>query len=193
MSLPRSAGQSSPSQKDMTPEDRQESGASQSIPIVSFVGHSGSGKTTLLEKLIRELKRRGYRLAVIKHHHERRIQLDRPGKDSWRFARAGADQVILAGPDSAAHLRTFSQEPTLTEIVSGIRDVDLILTEGYKHAAAPKIEVRRAEAESRPVSDFNDLVAIVSDQPLGLDVRQLALDDPERLADFIEAQFLEPT
>lgn len=176
----------------MTRDCSQQLGGSQSIPIVSFVGYSGSGKTTLLEKLIHELKRRGYRLAVIKHHHERIIQFDRPGKDSWRFAQAGADHVVLAGPDGAAHLRTFTQKPTLAEIASGIQDVDLILTEGYKDAAAPKVEVRRAQAESSPIPDLDNRVAIVSDQPLRLGVPQFDLDDAERLADFIEARFLQP-
>ncbi len=164
---------------------------SRTTPIISVVGHSGSGKTTLLEKLIRELKQRGYRLAVIKHHHHRGLQFDKPGKDSWRFAQAGADHVILAGPDQAAHLRTFAREPTLEEIASNIRDVDLILTEGYKHADAPKIEISRGQNTPTLISDPGDLVAIASEHLFDLDVPHFELDDVSRLADFIETRFLE--
>jgi molybdopterin-guanine dinucleotide biosynthesis protein MobB len=159
-----------------------------SIPVVSIVGHSGSGKTTLLEKLIRELKHRGYRLAVVKHHHHPDLQLDTPGKDSWRFAQAGADHVALAGPDQVAHVRYFDQEPTLGDVLAAIQDVDLILTEGYKHADAPKIEVSRGE--STLISAPGSLIAVVSDRSFSVDVPQFDLEDVAGLATFIEARFL---
>jgi molybdopterin-guanine dinucleotide biosynthesis protein B len=177
---------------------------SKTTPVISFVGHSGSGKTTLLEKLIRELKQRGYRLAVIKHHHHRGLRVDRRGKDTWRFAQAGADHVVLAGPDQVAHLRATgwrlspasTQEPTLEQVVSSIRDVDLILTEGYKHADAPKIEVSRGQTEPSLISNPDDLVAIASNRPLdpegdNIAVPQFDLDDVAQLADFIQTRFLE--
>jgi molybdopterin-guanine dinucleotide biosynthesis protein MobB len=160
------------------------------VPILSIVGHSGSGKTTLLEKLIQELKQRGYRLAAIKHHHHRGLRLDEPGTDTWRFAQAGADHVVLAGPDRAAHLYTFAEEPSLEELTSGIQDVDLILTEGYKHADTPKIEIVRGQVKSVLISDPSDLVAVVSDQHLDLAVPQIGLNDVGNLADFIQARFL---
>lgn len=159
-------------------------------PVLSVVGHSGSGKTTLLERLIRELKQRGYRLAVIKHHHHRGLRLEEPGKDTWRFAQAGADHVVLAGPDRAAHFYTFAEEPSLEQLAANIRDVDLILTEGYKHADAPKIEIIRGEVKSGLVSKPSDLIAVVSDQPLDLDVPKIGLNDVGQLADFIQARFL---
>jgi molybdopterin-guanine dinucleotide biosynthesis protein B len=181
-------------------ERSQESDTSRTTPVISVVGHSGSGKTTLLEKLIRELRLRGYRLAVIKHHHHRGIQLDERGKDTWRFAQAGADHVVLAGPDKLAHLRAFapSQEPTLEEIASSIRGVDLILTEGYKHAHAPKIEISRGQTKPTLISDPSDLLAIVSDLPLsfegrdGIPAPQFGLEDVKRLADLIQTRFLAP-
>jgi molybdopterin-guanine dinucleotide biosynthesis protein B len=168
----------------------QETTRSRTTPVVSVIGHSGSGKTTLLERLIRELKQRGYRLAVIKHHHHRGLQFDEPGKDSWRFAQAGADHVLLAGPDKTAHLHTYSREPTLAQIVSGIQDVDLIITEGYKHEDTPKIEVTRREVEPTLISKPDELVAIASDRTFDLDVPQFELDDVGQLAAFIEARFL---
>lgn len=169
----------------------QEAHASQPTPVVSVIGHSGSGKTTLLEKLIEELKRRGYRLAVIKHHHHAGLQFDKPGKDTWRFAQAGADHVVLAGPNEVAHLYTFSQEPTLDQLASSIQDVDLILTEGYKDAEGHKIEISRGQTTPTLISDPSQLVAIASDQPLDLDVPQFALNEVIRLADFIQTRFLE--
>jgi molybdopterin-guanine dinucleotide biosynthesis protein MobB len=113
------------------------------IPVISVVGRSNSGKTTLLEKLISELKRRGYRVAAVKHHYHAGFTFDVPGKDSYRFAQAGADHVAVAGPDQVVHMRRWEREPSLAEVVADIRDVDLILTEGYKRERAPKIEVWR--------------------------------------------------
>ncbi len=161
-----------------------------SIPILSIIGYSGSGKTTLLEKLIGALKQRGYRLAVVKHHHHTGLTFDQPGKDSYRFARAGADQVILAGPDQVTHARRFEREPTLEQVVAPIRGVDLIITEGYKHAHAPKIEVSQGELGTDLISPPGELVAVASDRRFEVDVPQFNRDDVEKLADFIEAAFL---
>lgn len=160
------------------------------IPVLSLVGHSGSGKTTLVERLIRELKDRGYRLAVVKHHYHPGLEFDTRGKDSWRFARAGAEHVVLAGPDKAIHVRTFQQPPTLDAILAVVHDVDLIITEGYKHAETLKIEVNRAQAQSPLISAPEDLIAIASDRHFDVDVPQFDLDDVAGLAAFIEARFL---
>jgi molybdopterin-guanine dinucleotide biosynthesis protein MobB len=168
----------------------REPGRGSPIPVVSIVGHSGSGKTTLLERLIHELKQRGYRLAVIKHHHHPDLQFDTPGKDSWRFAQAGADHIVLAGPGKVAHIRTFEKEPTLEHILTVIQDVDLILTEGYKHADAPKIEVSRGETASPLISAPEGLIAMASDRHFDVDVPQFNLEDIAGLATFLEARFL---
>lgn len=160
------------------------------VPVVSVVGHSGSGKTTLLEKLVRELKQRGYRLAVIKHHHHRGLQFDTPGKDSHRFVQAGVDHVVLAGPDSAVHIRRFEEEPPVESLLSVIQDVDLILTEGYKHADTLKIEVNRSETEAPLISDRDSLIAVASDQHLDVDVPRFDLEDAGGLATFIETHLL---
>jgi 4-hydroxy-tetrahydrodipicolinate reductase len=165
-------------------------GTRPAIPVVSIVGYSSSGKTTLLEKLIRELKQRGYRLAAIKHHHHRGLQFDEPGKDSWRFAQAGADQVVIAGPDRVIRAHTFEEEPTLERVIADIRDVDLILIEGFKQADVPKIEINRGQPESELISPPDNLVAIVADRRFGADVPQFDLDDVAGLADVIEVRFL---
>lgn len=112
------------------------------LPVVTFTAYSDSGKTTCLEKLIPCLREAGLRVAVIKHDgHD--FQADSEGKDSWRFARAGAEVVAVASKQKAA---IFQYRPTpLDELLSQIRDVDVILTEGYKSGPHPKVAIFRAE------------------------------------------------
>lgn len=158
------------------------------IPVVSFTAWSGTGKTTYLEKLIRELKRRGLRVAVLKHDaHE--FQIDKEGKDSWRFTQAGADVTLVA---SATHAAIMENRPvSAEELVSRVSGVDLILTEGYKHGAWPKIALRReATGKDYPVP-VEDCLALVTDCPREGEIRpQFPLDDPRPMADFLIGQFL---
>ncbi|MGB9775273.1 MAG: molybdopterin-guanine dinucleotide biosynthesis protein B [Anaerolineae bacterium] len=159
------------------------------VPVISIVGKSGVGKTTLLEKLIPELKRRGYRVATVKHDVHG-FEIDRPGKDTWRHAQAGSDHVVIASPNRIAHIQRLERELTLPEIVATIQDVDIVLTEGYKRGPAPKIEVSRAERSRELLCTPEELVAIATDQPYDLDVPQFGLDDVAGLADLIEERFL---
>ncbi len=156
------------------------------IPVISVVGRSDSGKTTLLEQLIPELKRRGYSVAVIKHSYRGGVEFDVPGKDSYRLAQAGADQVLLGTRDKVVHIRRCEQEPTLNELVADIRDVDLILVEGHKAANVPKIEVNRREIGTELITQEEDLIAIVSDQRFNLSVPQFEPADTVGLADLVE-------
>lgn len=160
------------------------------IPIICVVGRSKAGKTTLLEKLIPELKRRGYRVATVKHHAHPGFEIDQPGKDTWRHAQAGSDHVVIAAPDKVAAIRRVAQEPTLDEIAATIQDVDIILCEGYKRANQPKIEVIRAARATQPLCTPQELLAVAADLVLPLDVPQFDLDDAVGLADLLEARFL---
>jgi molybdopterin-guanine dinucleotide biosynthesis protein B len=170
---------------------RQARGTETRIPIVSVVGRSGVGRTTLLEKLIPELKRRGYRVATVKHHAHPGFEVDQPGKDTWRHARAGSEQVVLAAPDRVAAIRYVDHALTLDEIAASIiRDVDIILTEGYRGADKPKIEVVRAARGREPLCSPEDLLAIASDVALALGVPCFDLDDAAGIVDLIEARFL---
>jgi len=159
------------------------------IPIISVVGKSEVGKTTFLEKLIAELKRRGYRVATVKHDVHG-FDIDRPGKDSWRLAQAGSDSVVIASPKKLALIKRLDREMTLNEIAALLEDVDIILTEGYKRGDAPKIEVSRREKGRELLCMPEELVAIVSDQPFDMDVPQFGLEDSEGVADLLEAEFL---
>ena len=160
------------------------------IPILSIVGKSGSGKTSLLEKLIAELKRRGYRVATIKHHSHPGFEIDYPGKDTWRHAQAGSDLVIIAAPDKIASIRRLERELSLDEIVMAITDVDIILTDGFKRAGKPALEVVRAESGLELVSDPAALVAVATDTQLAVDVLQFGLNDATGVVNWIEKQFM---
>lgn len=160
------------------------------IPIVSVVGRSKSGKTTLLEKLVGELKQRGYRVATVKHHSHPGFEIDRPGKDTWRHAQAGSDHVVIAAPDKIASIRRLEHALTLDEIAAGIRDVDIILTDGYSREGRNRVEVIRVELSRKPICRPEELFAIAANIPLDISIPQFDLDDAAGLVDFIERQLL---
>lgn len=152
------------------------------IPILSFVAKSGSGKTTFIEKLIPVLKEHGYHIATIKHHFHADFDIDVPGKDSWRHAQAGSEHVILASSSKIASIRQLSHELTIDEIAAEIKNVDLIIAEGFKTTGKPKIEIVRAARSQAPFSDPADLIAIISDLKFDLPVPQFDLNDVEGIA-----------
>ena len=115
-------------------------------PIISIVGKSESGKTTLIEKLIPELKKRGYRIGTVKHALHG-FQIDREGKDSFRHKAAGADTVVVVSPKSIAMVKNGGGE-TLDFVVKYFSDMDLVITEGYKRENKPKIEVFRKSLQA---------------------------------------------
>ena len=161
------------------------------IPIISIVGKSDSGKTTLIEKLIPELTRRGYRIATVKHDIHS-FEVDREGKDSWRHKKAGAHTVIISSPQRLALIRDVEKDLTLEEIREKlVQDVDLIISEGYKKGAQPKIEVFRKEKHKELLCTKRDnFAAIVSNQSFDIDVPAFDLEDMKSLADFIVKRFL---
>ena len=159
------------------------------IPLLSFVGKSGVGKTTLIEKLVAELKRRGYRIAVVKHHAHT-TPIDGSGKDSWRFAEAGASLAVVSSPVEIVRFERVTRELTLNEIAAQINGVDLILTEGFKREAAPKIEVSRTALGADLVARADELIAVVSDHPIALNLPRFDLDDAAGIAAFIEGKSL---
>jgi molybdopterin-guanine dinucleotide biosynthesis protein B len=144
------------------------SALSKSPPVFIFVGHSGSGKTTLIEKLLSELSGRGLRVATIKHAHHR-VVLDTPGKDSWRYKQAGAVMSMLVTSNElqlvadAPADRNGRREPEqLAQRFLG--EADLVLAEGFSHAAGVKIEVLRRECSETPRCVIEDgLIAMVTD------------------------------
>lgn len=155
--------------------------------ILSIVGKSGSGKTTLIEKLIAELKRRGLRIGTVKHSAHA-IEMDKPGKDSWRHKQAGADTVIVVAPQTVAMIKSMAA-PKLEELEKYFEDVDLVLTEGFKSGSMPKIEVFRQAAHAQPLcGDDNRLIALVTDSAIEPGVPTFGLNDITQLADLVEAR-----
>lgn len=160
------------------------------IPVVSVVGKSNVGKTTFLEKLIAELKARGYRVAVIKHNvHD--FEIDHPGKDTYRHAKAGADTVIIASARKMAMIKKLDEELPIQNIVElAGAGHDLIITEGYKHGPFPKIEVSRKEVSGELICSEDELIALVTDNLFSSDIPHFSLDDAGGLAKFLEQRFL---
>ena len=156
--------------------------------VFGFAGWSGAGKTTLVEKLIPLFTRRGLSVSVIKHAHHG-FDLDKPGKDSWRHREAGATQVLMLSNDRwvLMHELRGAPEPTLEEQLRVLQPTDLVLIEGYKAAAVPKIEVHRA-VNGKPLlyPDNPHIVAVASDVPLPDSLLpRLDLDDAPAVAAFI--------
>jgi molybdopterin-guanine dinucleotide biosynthesis protein MobB len=177
-------------------------------PIVSIVGRKNSGKTTLVVALAAELKRRGRRVATLKHgHHE--FEMDEPGRDTWRhFHEGGAEAVMMVASGRVALVMRWDGEPDPEELVRrfyGGRGYDVVLVEGYKHGPFPRIEVFRRALHARPLHDPADAgqagrcIAMVTDAPdeitgpwatVPLDASNPAGAHVPAVADLVERWFL---
>jgi molybdopterin-guanine dinucleotide biosynthesis protein B len=157
-------------------------------PIVAVVGKSDAGKTTFLEKLIKELKVRNIKVGTIKHDaHD--FDIDKPGKDTWRHARAGADAVAISSPSKVAVIRKVEEEMSIDRVAELIGDVDIVLAEGYKRSAKPKIEINRMAHSSELLCAPEELVALVSDAEWDIGVPVFGLDDASGVADVLVRKF----
>lgn len=162
------------------------------VPVVSIVGSSGSGKTTLLVKVIAELKRRGWRAAVLKHDAHG-FDIDHEGKDSWRLKLAGATTVALSSPEKFAVIKDVDSEwPPERLIQSYLNDdVDIVITEGYKRGAFPKIEVVRSAHSKKPVCSKDPcLLAYAADCHIKGGAPHFGLEDYNGIARFIEKEII---
>ena len=160
------------------------------IPIVCVVGKKKSGKTYLMQRLLAELRKRGYRVAAVKHStHD--FEIDKEGKDSWQFTQAGSDSVVISSPHKLAIIRQTGHDYSLEELALLIgADFDIILAEGFKKDKALKIEIHRSEQGSDLVCGREELLAVATDEKLERNIPQYRPDDAAGLVDLIEKRYL---
>lgn len=164
--------------------------AQSATPMIGVAGWSNAGKTTLIERLTRHFAAKGLRVATIKHTHHK-FEMDRPDSDTARHRRAGAAETAIVSGSRVAVIEEIDArgEPSLEDIAMRLKPADLILVEGYKSAAIPKIEVRRAAVAAEKLLAATDplIFAIAADYELdGHGKPVFALDDIDGLAQTIE-------
>lgn len=159
----------------------------QIMKTFGFAGYSGAGKTTLIERLIPRFTAQGLRISLIKHAHHG-FDLDRSGKDTFRFREAGATEVFLGSSQRwvLMHELQGRAEPTLEQQLALMSPCDLVLVEGFKDTPIPKLEVHRA-ANGKPLihPENPNVIAIASDFPIDSPLPWFNLDDIDAIADFI--------
>ena len=157
------------------------------MKTIGFAGWSGSGKTTLIEKLIPRLTSRGLRVSLIKHAHHT-FDVDHPGKDSYRHRQAGASEVLVTSSRRwvLMHELRGDQEPKFEDQLKHLSPCDLLIVEGFKYAAIPKIEVWRAET-GEPLLHPNDphMVAVATDARIQSRLPVLDLKNVDAITSFV--------
>lgn len=166
------------------------------IPLVGLAAYSGTGKTTLLSKLIAIFRRQGLRIGIIKHAHHT-FEIDYPGKDSYELRKAGASQVLIGSRRRWALIvdRENEKELDFEEYLQNLNQdtLDIILVEGFKPEAIPKIELNRKELNKPYLyKDDSSIIAIATDneESLTTELPVLDLNQPQQIADFIIDRFL---
>ena len=161
------------------------------MKVWGVVGWKNSGKTGLMERLVAEFTGRGLTVSTIKHAHHA-FDIDHPGKDSFRHRTAGATEVLISGGARFAlmHELRGAAEPTLDDLLARLVPVDLVLVEGFKRHAHPKVEAHRAETGQPLIAPGDETVrAIASDSGATAEGRRtFDLDDTAAIADFIAAE-----
>ena len=153
------------------------------IPVFAFAAYSGTGKTTVIEKIVRELKAKGLRLAVIKHDGHR-FEIDHEGKDSWRFAHAGADITMISSVEKTAYIE--QRELSLQQLIDMVHDVDLILVEGYKNENLPQIGIARKATGKGFTADLSRFIAIITDMDeIETTLPRFTFEDIQGVTEFI--------
>ncbi|MBV4422143.1 MAG: molybdopterin-guanine dinucleotide biosynthesis protein B [Clostridium tyrobutyricum] len=164
--------------------------------VISIIAAgSNSGKTTLIEKLVKILKDRNYRVGVLKHGtHE--FEIDKEGKDTYRFTRAGADNVIISNSSKMAIMKVLPQELDIEEVLRLFNDIDIVFIEGFRENKYPKIEVHRSKINDELLYqnskrvDHEKYIGIASDEPLDMPIPVFNLNDACSIADFIENGYI---
>lgn len=156
--------------------------------VCAIVGRQGSGKTTLIERLIPALKARGHSVSTIKHTHHHEIELDVPGKDSYRHRIAGAAEVIVASDSGWARIAARTEPAGLEDLLEQLRAVDVVLVEGFKKLEGlRRVEVFRGEGAPLALDDPGIAAVAVPGgvPPTGYGGVTLDLDDIPGVLEFI--------
>lgn len=161
-------------------------------PVISITGCGKCGKTTMVERLVAELTRRGYVIGTLKHDVHG-FAMDHEGKDTWRHKQAGARAVAIIGPDQVAVIRsTPAGEFSVQDAIALLGPVDLVVTEGFKRAGFPKIEIfSSVRNEGRLLcGEDPQLLAVAGDLPVETSVPVFNWNEISAIADFVEARLL---
>ncbi len=159
------------------------------LPVLGFAAYSGTGKTTLLTKLIPLLKSKGLRIGLIKHAHHQ-FEIDHPGKDSYVLRQAGAEQVLIASKHRWALITETKdlEEPHLETLLAQIntKTLDLVLVEGFKHEAFPKIELYRSSLGNPLIFPKDEsVIAIATDEVISTHLPRLDINNIESIKQFV--------
>ncbi|MFQ6617634.1 MAG: molybdopterin-guanine dinucleotide biosynthesis protein B [Fidelibacterota bacterium] len=157
-------------------------------PFISFVGHSGCGKTSIIIGLISHLRKKGYKVGAVKHTHHN-FSVDYPGKDSYRFYRAGAQRILIASDRKGVFIEYMNSIDSNFDFDKYFSDVDIVIGEGFKKKGIPKIEVVRKSVSADLLCPENDLMAVVSDFKIK-GIKNFSFKDLSVLAEFLEETFL---
>lgn len=156
--------------------------------LFGITGWKDSGKTTLVCELVSEITARGYSVSTVKHAHKT-FEVDHEGRDSYRHRESGASEVAISSQNRWAviHELRGNDEPPLSQMLAKLSPVDLVIIEGYKREAHPKIECRRIEARSREdiATDDASIVAIAHDHDVNTHLPDFDINDINAIADFI--------
>ena len=160
-------------------------------PVLSFIGWHNSGKTTLASQVVSHLTRRGYRVGVVKSSKETGLTPDQPGSDTDVYRKSGARSVALVTPDQLL-LRAEPEQFDLASLACfHFPAMDIVIAEGFKHAAAiPKIEVNHEPDGPLLRDQVEGVIALATDRQEVFGIRVFRLNQSREIADFIERHFL---
>jgi len=161
------------------------------VKLFGIVGWKNSGKTTLVARLVTDLKSRGFSVSTMKHAHHA-FDLDQPGRDTYKHREAGAQEVVISSSQRWAIMHELQRDEnyTLDDLLAKMQPVDIVLVEGFKSNAHPKIETHRSQSEMPLVSAENKtIIAVASDCDVDTNgLPCLNLNDVPAVADYIIAQ-----
>ena len=166
--------------------------------IISIVAtRSNSGKTTLIENLVKVFKEKNYKVGVLKHDAHK-FEIDKKGKDSYRFSAAGADNVMLASSNKVALMQNLHEEKELDQLLGMFDNMDIVFIEGFRSNDYPKIEVHRSVRDHNflyndPNYNNESFVAIASDEAIDTNIPVMDLNNVQKIAQFIEDRFMKGT